>query len=147
MAGILPFGAVFIELFFILSVSIYLLCNIKKQTHRITNSHIFCYSTNLYFVHSTRYLVMKFLIFPTTLIKNRGDNGYFFCLQSLFSESPNRLFKSANLFNVEYFKLMPLGHLGKPVLLLVWFLVFGLPDSCQLCFPDFYSDDLLSVVH
>lgn len=49
--------------------------------------------------------------------------------------------------NFEYFTLMPLGHLGKPVLLLVWFLVFGLPDSRQLCFPDFYSDDLLSVVY
>jgi len=39
-----------------------------------------------------------------------------------------------------------LGHLGEPVLLLIWILVFGVPDSCQLRLTDFHSDDLLSAV-
>lgn len=39
-----------------------------------------------------------------------------------------------------------LGNLGKSVLLFVWFLVFGVPDPCQLRFTDFYSDDLLPVM-
>lgn len=38
------------------------------------------------------------------------------------------------------------GHLGEPVLLLVWFLVLGICDPCQLCLSDFHSDDLLSAL-
>ena len=39
-----------------------------------------------------------------------------------------------------------LGNLGKSVLLSVWFLVSGVPDPCQLCVTDIYSDDLLPVM-